>query len=133
MEIKPMNIGEVSKQSELSSKMIRRYEELGIIPKASRSLSGYRQYTENDVHILRFVKHARELGFSIKDVKQLVSLWRNKARTSAQVKNIAVKHIQELEKKKLEIEAILSTLNTLTKCCNGDNRPDCPILEGINK
>lgn len=128
-----MNIGEVSKRSEVNSKMIRRYEELGIIPKAGRSLSGYRQYSENDVHILKFVKHARELGFSIKDVKQLVSLWRNKARTSAQVKVIALKHIQELEKKKQEIEAILSTLKTLTKCCNGDNRPECPILEGIKK
>src|SRR3989344_6082337 len=99
-----MNIGEVAQISEVNSKMIRRYEEQGIIPKAGRSLSGYRQYTENDVHILKFVKKSRELGFSMKDIKQLVSLWRNKNRPSSQVKKIAQKHIEELEKKLHEIE-----------------------------
>ncbi|MGE3611281.1 MAG: Cu(I)-responsive transcriptional regulator [Bacteriovoracaceae bacterium] len=128
-----MNIGDVSSSSGVNAKMIRRYEEMGIIPKAGRSLSGYRQYSETDVHILRFVKRSRELGFSMKDIKQLVSLWRNKSRTSAQVKSIAEKHIQELEKKRQEIEAILATLKNLTKCCHGDNRPDCPILEGLDE
>ncbi len=126
-----MNIGEVAQISEVNSKMIRRYEEQGIIPKAGRSLSGYRQYTENDVHILKFVKKSRELGFSMKDIKQLVSLWRNKNRPSSQVKKIAQKHIEELEKKLNEIESMLSTLNHLVKNCHGDHRPDCPILDEL--
>lgn len=126
-----MNIGEVAALSNVNSKMIRRYEELGIIPKAGRSLSGYRMYTENDVHVLRFVKRARELGFSMKDIKQLVSLWRNKNRPSSQVKSIAKKHVDELEKKLAEIQSMLSTLNTLVKHCHGDHRPDCPILDEL--
>lgn len=126
-----MNIGEVSKRSEVNSKMIRRYEELGIIPKAGRNDSGYRQYSDNDVHVLRFVKRARELGFSMKDIKQLVSLWRNRSRPSSQVKNIASKHVSELEKKLFEIQSMLSTLNKLVKNCHGDQRPDCPILDEL--
>lgn len=94
-----MNIGEVAALSEVNSKMIRRYEEQGIIPKAGRNLSGYRQYSDKDVHILQFVKRSRELGFSMKDIKQLVSLWRNKNRSSSQVRSIALKHQRELEKK----------------------------------
>lgn len=126
-----MNIGEVAQLSEVNSKMIRRYEEQGIIPKAGRSESGYRQYTEKDVHILKFVKRSRELGFSMKDIKQLVSLWKNKARSSSQVKNIAQKHISELEKKLHETQTMLSTLNHLVKNCHGDHRPDCPILDEL--
>lgn len=126
-----MNIGEAAKLSDVNSKMIRRYEEQGIIPKAGRNLSGYRTYSENDVHVLRFVKHARELGFSMKDIKQLVSLWRNKSRSSSQVKTIATKHIGELEKKLSELQAMLGTLKHLTKNCHGDGRPNCPILEGL--
>jgi Cu(I)-responsive transcriptional regulator len=128
-----MNIGEVSQLSEVNSKMIRRYEEEGIIPKAGRSLAGYRQYSEKDVHILRFVKRARELGFPMKDVKQLVGLWRNKSRTSSQVKAIAQKHQAELEKKLREIESMLGTLNHLVKNCHGDERPDCPILSSLSQ
>lgn len=126
-----MNIGEVSDLSEVNSKSIRRYEELGIIPKAGRSLSGYRQYTMNDVHVLKFVKRARELGFSMKDIKQLVSLWRNKNRSSSQVKSIAQKHVDELEKKLQEIQQMLGTLQNLVHHCHGDHRPDCPILEEL--
>lgn len=127
-----MNIGEVASMSEVNSKMIRRYEEHGIIPKAGRSLAGYRQYSDKDVHVLRFVKRARELGFSMKDVKQLVGLWRNKSRPSAQVKNIAVKHQTELEKKLKEIQSMLNTINNLIEHCHGDERPDCPILDGLD-
>lgn len=127
-----MNIGAASELSEVNSKMIRRYEELGIIPKAGRNPSGYRTYSENDVHILRFVKSARELGFSMKDVKQLVSLWKNKSRSSSQVKSIATRHINELEKKLNEIQSMLSTLKNLTDHCHGDQRPDCPILDGLD-
>lgn len=127
-----MNIGEVASMSEVNSKMIRRYEEHGIIPKAGRSLAGYRQYSDKDVHVLRFVKRARELGFSMKDVKQLVGLWRNKSRPSAQVKNIALKHQTELERKLKEIQSMLNTINNLIEHCHGDERPDCPILDGLD-
>ena len=128
-----MNIGEVAIRSDVSTKVIRRYEEAGIIPKAGRSDSGYRLYSEKDVHILKFVKHARELGFSMKDIKQLVSLWRNKSRPSSQVKSIALKHRQELEKKLSEIQSMLQTLNKLVKNCHGDSRPDCPIFEELER
>ncbi len=127
-----MNIGEVAKLSAVSSKMIRRYEEEGIIPKAGRSLAGYRMYTEKDIHILKFVKRGRELGFSIKDLKQLVSLWRNKTRSSAQVKAIATKHQAELKKKLTEVQNMLKTLDHLVKNCHGDERPDCPILDEMD-
>ena len=127
-----MNIGEVSKLAEVNSKMVRRYESLGIIPKAGRTDAGYRHYSQNDVHILKFVKRSRELGFSMKDIKQLVSLWRNKSRSSSQVKSIATKHIDELQKKLNEIQTMLTTLNHLVKNCHGDQRPDCPILNELN-
>lgn len=127
-----MNIGEVAELSDVNSKMIRRYEEQGIIPKAGRSMAGYRQYTEKDVHILRFVKRARELGFSMKDIKQLVGLWRNKSRPSSQVKSMTLKHIGELEKKLAEIQGMLGTLKHLAANCHGDNRPDCPILDELD-
>ncbi len=127
-----MNIGEVATKSQVKPKMIRRYEDMGIIPKAGRSDSGYRQYTENDVHILKFVKRSRELGFTMKDIKQLVSLWRNKNRSSSQVKSIASRHIQELDKKLLKIQTMLSTLNHLVNNCQGDHRPDCPILNELD-
>ena len=126
-----MNIGEASKNSGVSSKMIRHYESLGIIPKAGRTDSGYRKYSENDIHILRFIRHGRELGFSMKDLKQLVSLWKNKSRSSAQVKSIAKKHRDELQKKLVEIQAIISTLDKLVECCHGDERPECPILDEL--
>ena len=127
-----MNIGEVAKLSDVNSKMIRRYEEMGIIPKAGRNLSGYRTYSEKDVHILKFVKRSRELGFSMKDIKQLVSLWRNKSRPSSQVKSIATKHVNELEQKLMEIQSMLKTLKNLTDNCHGDSRPDCPILDELS-
>lgn len=128
-----MNIGEASKNSGVSSKMIRHYEELGIIPRPSRTESGYRRYNENDIHVLRFVRHSRELGFSMKDIKQLVGLWKNKSRSSAQVKTIAKKHRDELQRKLNEIQAIISTLDNLVGCCHGDERPDCPILEELDR
>lgn len=127
-----MNIGEVAKLSQVSAKMIRRYEDQAIIPKAGRSFAGYRQYSEKDIHILAFVKRARELGFSMKDVKQLVGLWRNKSRPSAQVKSIAQKHRNELEKKLKEIQSMANAIDNLIQHCRGDERPDCPILEGLD-
>jgi Cu(I)-responsive transcriptional regulator len=126
-----MNIGEIAEKSEVSAKMIRKYEELGIIPKAGRNNSGYRIYQEEDIHILRFVKRARLLGFSMKEIKSLLGLWKNKNRSSAQVKKITAVHMQELENKKNEIERMLKTLKSLSMLCHGDDKADCAILEGL--
>lgn len=128
-----MNIGQAAKISGVNAKLIRHYESIGIIPKAGRSDSGYRTYTENDVHMLSFVKRARNLGFSMKEIKKLVSLWRNKSRASAEVKSLALKHAEEMEKKILELQSMVSTIKHLSKNCHGDNRPDCPILSDLEK
>ncbi len=126
-----MNIGEAAKISGVNSKLIRHYESIGIIPKASRSDAGYRTYSEADVHILSFVKSARNLGFSMKEIKKLVSLWRNKSRASSDVKELASRHVQEMEGKILNLQEMVKTLKHLAKNCHGDHRPDCPILGGI--
>ena len=126
-----MTIGEAAKISGVNAKLIRHYESIGIVPKASRTDSGYRTYTETDVHILSFVKRSRTLGFSMKEIKKLVSLWRNKARASAEVKTLAIKHIEEMEKKILELQDMVKTLKHLSKNCHGDGRPDCPILNDL--
>ena len=126
-----MNIGEVAKKSGVNSKLIRHYESIGVIPKASRSESGYRIYSESDVHILVFVRRARGLGFSMKEIKKLVGLWRNKSRASHEVKSLAMKHVDLLEKKILELQSMSKTLAALARACHGDNRPNCPILENL--
>lgn len=126
-----MNIGEAARASGVNAKLIRHYESIGIVPKARRSDSGYRVYSENDVHILTFVKRARSLGFSMTEIKKLVGLWRNKARASAEVKSLALAHVRDLEKKISELEEMAKTLRHLAQNCRGDNRPDCPILENL--
>jgi Cu(I)-responsive transcriptional regulator len=126
-----MNIGQAAAASGVNAKLIRHYEAIGIIPKPARSDSGYRIYSETDVNILTFVKRARSLGFSMKEIKKLVSLWRNKSRASSEVKALALKHVKELEQKIAELEAITKTLRHLAKSCQGDQRPDCPILENL--
>lgn len=126
-----MNIGEAAKASGVNSKLIRHYEEIGVIPRATRTDSGYRKYSEADIYILIFVKRARGLGFSMKEIKKLVGLWRNKTRTSAEVKVLAVNHITLLENKISELQAIVKTLKALAHTCHGDGRPECPILENI--
>jgi len=126
-----MNIGEVAKASGINAKLIRHYESIGIIPKAGRSVSGYRVYKESDVHILAFVKRARSLGFSMKEIKKLVSLWRNKTRASSEVRTLALNHVKQLETKISELQSMVDTLKNLSKNCHGDHRPDCPILEGL--
>ncbi len=127
-----MNIGEAAKQSGVNAKLIRHYESLGIIPKASRTESGYRTYSENEVHILTFVKRARALGFSMKEIKKLVGLWRNRSRASSEVKTMAMVHVKNLEVKINDLEMMRSTLLKLAKNCHGDGRPDCPILESLS-
>jgi MerR family gold-responsive transcriptional activator of gol and ges genes len=128
-----MNIGEAARLSEVSAKMIRKYEELGIIPKAGRSGSGYRTYKEEDIHVLRFVRRARLLGFSMKEIKELLKLWKNKNRSSSQVKRLTSVHIESLEQKRREIDNMLKTLKNLSGLCHGDEKPDCAILDGLVK
>jgi MerR family transcriptional regulator, copper efflux regulator len=128
-----MNIGEAAQMSGVSAKLIRHYESIGVIPKAGRSESGYRVYSENDVHILTFVKRARTLGFAMKEIKKLVGLWKNKTRASAEVKSLALQHIKTLDQKIMELEAMSKSLKQLARNCHGDHRPDCPILEDLGK
>lgn len=127
------NIGEAAKASGVNAKLIRHYESIGIIPKAARSESGYRVYADSDVHILGFVKRARRLGFSMKEIKKLVGLWRNKKRASSDVRTMALAHIRELEEKIKELESMVKTLKHLAHKCRGDNRPNCPILDELSK
>jgi len=127
-----MNIGQAAAQSGVSAKMIRHYEDLGLMPKVRRTESNYRRYEPTDVHTLRFIKRARDLGFSTAQIKELVGLWQNKGRSSAAVKNIARRHIAELKGKIAQLKAMVDTLEHLSKHCHGDHRPDCPILEDLS-
>jgi Cu(I)-responsive transcriptional regulator len=127
-----MNIGEAAKASAVSAKMIRHYEEVGLMPAAARSEAGYRRYTESDLHMLRFIRRARDLGFSIREIAELLGLWQNRRRPSRLVKALAEAHMQALEQKARELLAMKATLAHLVHCCHGDDRPDCPILEGLS-
>ena len=131
MDISSCNIGGAAQASGVSAKMIRHYEAIGLIAKPARTYSGYRTYSERDIHTLRFIKQARNLGFSMKQISVLLSLWQNRARPSREVKNIALRHIQELDEKIHEMQAMKATLERLARHCHGDERPDCPILDGL--
>jgi Cu(I)-responsive transcriptional regulator len=126
-----MDIGRASKASGVSVKMIRHYEATGLLPKVARTLANYRVYTPNDVHVLRFIRRARDLGFSMEEIRELLGLWRNKSRSSAAVKRIASNHIEDLKLKIVELESMVQTLEHLTKHCHGDHRPECPILDDL--
>ena len=126
-----MNIGTAAKLSGVSAKTIRYYEEAGLLHPARRTQSGYRQYEENDVQILRFVERARSLGFSVVDVGKLLGLWGNKRRKSAEVKSLANRHIEAIERKIKELEAMRAALRNLASRCHGDERPECPILDEL--
>lgn len=126
-----MNIGQAAKFSGVSAKMIRHYEQVGLFAEPNRTDAGYRQYTENEVHTLRFIRQARDLGFSIQQIGELVGLWQNRRRPSRQVKALAQAHIKELERKAQELLAMKATLERLADCCNGDDRPECPILDQL--
>lgn len=126
-----MNIGEAAKKSGLTAKMIRNYEEIGLIAPAHRSQSGYRVYSGDDVATLRFVRRSRALGFSTDDIRILLGLWQNHSRPSKEVKKLALSHIQALEEKMASLQAMVDTLNHLVTHCHGDDRPDCPILEDL--
>ncbi len=126
-----MNIGEAAAASGVSAKMLRYYESIGLIEAPARSASGYRSYGTADVHTLRFIKRARSLGFSLEETAELLALWRDKGRASADVKAFALKHVGELETKIAELQSMVRTLKHLASCCQGDERPDCPILDDL--
>ena len=126
-----MNIGEASAASGVSAKMIRYYEQAGLSPPADRSHSGYRIYNDADVHRLRFIRRARDLGFSVAEISELLGLWNDRSRRSADVKRLAQAHIADLEERIEHLRQMSATLQTLADCCVGDDRPDCPILEGL--
>lgn len=125
------NIGEASRLTGVTAKMIRHYEQIGVIPAADRTFAGYRLYGESDLHRLRFIKRARSLGFSIKDIDSLLSLWSNPRRASRDVKSLAQAHADELERKIAEMQAMQRTLTNLAHRCHGDARPDCPVLDDL--
>ena len=126
-----LNIGDAEKASGVSAKMIRHYESIGLIGKAARTDAGYRVYANKDIHVLRFVRQARNLGFSIKQIGELLALWNDRRRPSSKVKQLALAHIEELNTRIVEMQAMKSTLEKLAEHCHGDERPDCPILQGL--
>ena len=126
-----MNIGEASKTSGVTAKMIRYYEEIHLIPQPERTASGYRSYGPNDVQMLRFVRRSRDLGFSVERIGELLALWRDRARASGDVKRVALAQVAGLRQKIAEMEDMARTLEHLAHACNGDDRPDCPILTDL--
>ncbi len=123
-----MNIGDAAAASGVSAKMIRHYESLGLFTAPQRSEAGYRVYGEREVHLLRFIRHSRDLGFSLEQIRALLGLWQDRARPSREVRALAQAHLAELEAKLAELQAMQATLQTLVNSCHGDERPDCPIL-----
>lgn len=128
----PVNIGTAAELSGISAKMVRHYEALGLLPRVTRTDSGYRQYSEAEVHTLRFIKRARDLGFSMAEIGELVALWQNRRRASASVKRIAQKHVDALTARIAAMQAMQRTLGHLLQHCHGDERPDCPILDDLS-
>ncbi|HMN75579.1 MAG TPA: Cu(I)-responsive transcriptional regulator [Burkholderiaceae bacterium] len=126
-----MNIGEASRASGISAKMIRHYESLGLLPAVARSAAGYRQYDAATVHTLRFVRRARDLGFSLPEIETLLQLWADGSRASGDVKRIALAHVADLGQRIAQMQAMQRTLERLAHACHGDTRPDCPILDDL--
>jgi MerR family copper efflux transcriptional regulator len=126
-----LNIGEAAAVSGVTAKMIRHYEDSGLIPKAQRTQAGYRTYREADVHLLRFVRRARDLGFSMKEIKALLGLWQNRRRESGDVKRLVQRHVADLDHRIAEMQSMRRALMGLADHCHGDHRPDCPILDDL--
>lgn len=127
----PVNIGDAARASGVSAKMVRHYESLGLLGAVARTDSGYRQYSAADIHTLRFIKRARELGFSMAEIGNLVGLWHDQARASSEVKRVAQQHLIELENRIQAMQDMRRTLQKLVQSCQGDDRPDCPILDNL--
>ena len=125
------NIGEAADRSGVTAKMIRHYESLGLLKQARRTAAGYRVYSSADVHTLRFIRRARDLGFSISEIERLLGLWQNRRRASADVRRLAVHHIAALDDKIRELRGMRDTLQELVHSCHGDARPECPILDDL--
>ena len=125
------NIGEAAARSGVSAKMVRHYESLGLLPAVARTESGYRRYGDKEVHMLRFVRRARDLGFSMAEITDLLKLWQNRRRASADVKRIAQRHVADLERRMAAMADMRDSLRNLVDCCQGDHRPDCPILDQL--
>ena len=126
-----MNIGTVARRSGVPPKTIRYYESIGLIHPADRRENNYRDYSDTDVQTLRFISRARRLGFSVKEVGELLALWRDKRRVSHDVKELALRHIADIDRKLAELQSVRRTLMSLTERCHGDDRPDCPILDDL--
>jgi Cu(I)-responsive transcriptional regulator len=124
-------IGQAADMTGVSAKMIRHYEAIGLIPRTGRTAGNYRTYKDSDLHTLRFIQRARTLGFSMAQIRVLLSLWRNRNRSSAQVRKLATDHVVALREKIDSMQAMVRTLETLAQHCHGDDRPDCPILEDL--
>ena len=129
----PVNIGTAARLSGVSAKMVRHYEALGLLPTVGRTDSGYRQYSEAEIHTLRFIKRSRELGFSIERIRTLLALWSDRRRKSSDVKKLARQYIRELETDIEKLQSIRDELQHLAECCRGDQRPECPILDELAK
>jgi MerR family transcriptional regulator, copper efflux regulator len=127
-----VNIGQAAAHSGVSAKMVRHYESLGLLPRVARTEAGYRQYGDNEVHTLRFIRRARDLGFSIAEIGELLKLWQNRRRASADVRRIAQRHVADLERRIAEMDSMKRTLQHLVHGCRGDERPDCPILDELS-
>ena len=128
-----MNIGKVSSASGVSQRMIRHYEKIGLIPEAARRDSGYRDYDDRDLHTLRFIGRARDLGFPIDDIRALLALWIDRSRSSADVKRLALARATELRDRISVLDGMRKTLEHLAASCHGDDRPDCPILHDLEE
>jgi MerR family copper efflux transcriptional regulator len=131
MSAELFNIGEAAARSGVSAKMVRHYESLGLLPKVVRTDSNYRQYSEREVHTLRFIRRARDLGFSMAEIAELLKLYQNRRRASGDVKRIALAHVADLDRRMSEMAQMKRTLEHLAHCCHGDQRPDCPILDEL--
>lgn len=126
-----MNIGDAAQASGVSAKMIRHYESIGLFGAPARAESGYRVYGEHEIHLLRFIRHSRDLGFSLEQIRALLGLWQDRDRSSREVRALAREHLAEVDAKLAELQAMKATLQQLVRSCHGDERPDCPILDGL--
>lgn len=126
-----MNIGQASAASGVSAKMIRYYESIGLVPPADRRQSGYREYGSADIHRLRFIRRARDLNFSIEQIRDLLRLWSDRHRSNAEVKAIALEHVAELKERAKHLNEMANALKHLAAACGGNGRPECPIIEGL--